>query len=472
MAGLTHTDRGGSRGPHAPSIREYLEENAVYAIITVVAFILILGILVMIHELGHFLTARLFGVRVEEFGLGFPPRVYPSPQKAKRIRESGRTVYSLNALPLGGFVRLAGENGVAAPRPEAVEDAAEGQATRAAAGLSLSGQSAPADDPGAFANKPAWQRIIILVAGAFNNMVLAMLLVFILLAVIGTPRTMVQVAGVEFGSPAYRAGLRSGDIIQRAAGQPIQDTSDVRKVVTPYLGRPVDLAIKRGNRAFAVNLVPRVGPLACDTGPIGVVTSPSNAHNVPVDAGQAAATALNVPVAVAQALAAIPGALINPPAASSPAPRGPNCPFATRYVTFGGHVTDALTIQNHVQVPGAVQNDTCLPASSSGVAVTGPIGILRQVGCEANAISTRGWEPLLTLIIDLSATLAVMNLLPFPALDGGRVLFVLISLVARRRVRPETEALAHALGMAALLTLIFVISAHDISNWFTNRPTF
>ncbi len=450
-----------------------------YVIITVVAFILILGILVLIHELGHFLTARFFGVRVEEFGVGFPPRIYPSPQKAKRLRESGKTVYSINALPLGGFVRMAGENGVASPRPEDGEDATEGAARHDSAGLSLSGQPAAADDPGAFANKAPWQRIIILVAGAFNNMVLAIVLVFLLLAVIGTPQTMVQVAGVELGSPASQAGLRPGDIIQKVDGQPVQATSDIKQLTAPHEGHPVTLAVKRAQQSLAVTLVPRLDSthsktgqvaFACDAGPIGVVTSPSYEHNVPTSIGQAAGTAINVPVVVVQALAAIPTALINPPQASPPA--FDTCNYPSRYLTFGEQVMNAKQISTDVKVPGAVQEDACLPTATNGVAVTGPVGILRQVGCEANAISTRGWVPLLTLVIELSATLAVMNLLPFPALDGGRILFVLIALVARRRVRPEVEALVHALGMAALLTLILVISAHDVSNWFTNRPTF
>jgi len=440
----------------------------VYVIITVVAFILILGVLVLIHELGHFLTARLFGVRVEEFGIGFPPRVYPSAQKAKKIRDSGRTVYSINALPLGGFVRMAGENGVAAPRSEAVEDAIEGAARHDSAGLSLSGQSAAGDDPGAFANKAPWQRIIILVAGAFNNMVLAIVLVFLLLAVIGTPQTLVEVAGVEIGSPAYQAGLRPGDIIQKVDGRSVQNTSDIRRFAAP--GQRVALTVTRAQQSLTMGLVPRpAAELNCDAGPIGVLTSPSNEHNVPTSIGQAAGTAIGVPVAVVQALVAIPTALFNPPQAS-PTPIDP-CNYPSRYLTFGDGVMKADQITN-IRVPGAVQEDTCLPTATNGVAVTGPVGILRQVGCEANAIPTRGWVPLLTLIIELSATLAVMNLLPFPALDGGRILFVLIALVARRRVKPEVEALVHALGMAALLTLILVISAHDVSNWFTNRPTF
>jgi regulator of sigma E protease len=138
-------------------------------------------------------------------------------------------------------------------------------------------------------------------------------------------------------------------------------------------------------------------------------------------------------------------------------------------VTFGGQVRDALDVGT---ARGAPQPDPCLSTSGAGSGVVGPIGIIRQVGCEANAVHSQGWVPLLTLVAEISADLAIVNLLPIPALDGGRLLFVLIALVTRRRLRPEVEGMAHALGMAALLTLIFVVSWHDVMNLINNRPVF
>src|SRR5919197_5014943 len=179
-------------------------------VITVAAFIVVLGLLVLVHELGHFLTARLFKVRVEEFGLGFPPRLYPRPAVVERLKAQGKTVYSLNALPLGGFVRLAGENGVVTP--------GRGSSAQPRDTTVREANAVSADDPGAFATKPAWQRAIVLVAGAVNNMALAMALVFLIFAVIGTPQTRVEIVGVALHSPAARAGIGPGDIIPRAGG--------------------------------------------------------------------------------------------------------------------------------------------------------------------------------------------------------------------------------------------------------------
>ena len=157
-------------------------------VITVAAFLVVLGLLVLVHELGHFLTARLFKVRVEEFGFGFPPRLYPRSAVVERLKAQGKTVYSLNALPLGGFVRLAGENGVVTP--------GRGSSVRPGDAPVREANTVTADDPGAFATKPAWQRAIVLVAGAVNNMALAMGLIFLIFAVIGTPQTKVAIVGV------------------------------------------------------------------------------------------------------------------------------------------------------------------------------------------------------------------------------------------------------------------------------------
>ena len=135
-----------------------------------------------------------------------------------------------------------------------------------------------------------------------------------------------------------------------------------------------------------------------------------------------------------------------------------------------GRLANGMSVPG--MAPGAVKPDACLSASAAGSGLVGPIGIIRQVGCEANAVRSQGWVPLLTLVAEISADLAIVNLLPIPALDGGRLLFVLISVVTRRRVRPEVEGMAHALGMAALLTLLFVVSWHDVVNLFNNKPVF
>lgn len=422
----------------------------IYIVVTIVAFVLILGILVIIHELGHFLTARLFKVRVEEFGIGFPPRLYPSRETVRRRRESGKTVYTLNALPLGGFVRLAGENGVASsPGP-----AGNGST------LSLSGDATAEDDPGAFATKPAWQRAIILAAGSFNNLVLAMLLMFFMLAGLSTPQqAQVEIVGVALSSPAMGAGLQPGDVIRAIDGRAPRGAEDVKAWIQAREGQRVSLQVSRAGDTQTVTLVPR-SHYRCDAGAMGVMTSPLNPRYAPMPLGQAVSTAAHVPVVYIQGIAA----LAFPQA---------TCMQTTQYRTFGNHLAYASTIDAYIpNTKGMVPQDQCLATSSSGAGLAGPIGIVRQIGCEANSIPSQGWAPLLTLVVELSTSLAILNLLPVPALDGGRLLFVLISVVARRRVRPEIEGMAHALGMVALLTLMLVISWHDLANWLGQKPTF
>jgi regulator of sigma E protease len=288
--------------------------------------------------------------------------------------------------------------------------------------------------------------------------------------VIGTPQTKVEIVGVAFHSPAAQAGIVPGDIIHSVDGRVPRDPTDVQVVTGAHAGRPVTLVLVRQGHPHTVQLVPRTSGIPCDQGPMGVITNPV-VHNVPVGAGQALGEALHVLVAMVQSIG---GALIQLAAGQTqtgglPPPRPSGCGYPSRYVTFGGQVRDALDVGT---ARGALQPDPCLSMSGAGSGIVGPIGIIRQIGCEANAVHSQGWVPLLTLVALISAQLAIVNLLPIPALDGGRLLFVLISLMARRRLRPEVEGMAHALGMAALLTLIFVVSWHDVMNLINNRPVF
>jgi membrane-associated protease RseP (regulator of RpoE activity) len=276
---------------------------------------------------------------------------------------------------------------------------------------------------------------------------------------------------VALHSPAAQEGIVPGDIVRSVDRRVPRDSADFKALTGAHPGRPVTLVLARQGRTRTVRLVPRTSGIPCDQGPMGVITNPVDGHNVPVGAGQALGVALHVPVAMAQSIG---GALVQLAAGQTqtgrlPQPGPPGCGYPSRYVTFGGQLHDALDVGT---ARVAVQPDPCLSMSGSGSGLVGPIGIIRQIGCEANAVHSQGWVPLLTLVAEISADLAIVNLLPIPALDGGRLLFVLISLVARRRLRPEVEGMAHALGMAALLTLIFVVSWHDVMNLINNRPVF
>lgn len=336
-------------------------------LVGILTFFIVLALLILVHELGHFSFARLMGVRVEEFGLGFPPRV--------KSWRRGETVYSLNAVPLGGFVRMLGENGEAA-------------------------------DPHSFGAKPPWQRFVVLAAGPSMNILLA-LAIFFFAFLVGSPRSLTVVTSVAPGSPAAAAGLRSGDRILKVDGRSVSYFEDLQGATFEHLGQRVSLVVQRGSETYRTVLVPRKHPPR-NQGPMGVGLKKSAVVRYsPPKAAQLSAQA------VGQMVLGLP-----------------------------------------ILLERLSQHDT------SGVA--GPIGIAHFTTKVVQQEPQTGPGSLLQLVALLSASLGVLNLLPIPALDGGRIVFVLISWVRRRNLDPEVEGLVHMVGMAVLLFLIALISYQDI----------
>jgi regulator of sigma E protease len=344
-------------------------------LITLVSFFVVLATLILVHEFGHFFTAKLFGVRVFEFGLGFPPRV-------AAVRHNG-TVYSLNALPLGGFVKMKGENGE------------------------------EADEPDSFGAHPWWQRAIILVAGPGMNVLLALLLFFLTMDWIGTPVGTNVVDVVAPHSPAQHAGLRHGDRVIALDGHPTRKLIDLQKLTAEHLGHVVTLTVVRGSHRFHVRLVPRPNPPP-NQGPIGVETT------VRIDRYSPTVAVVRSFQAVGAVLTAIPSIIQN----------------------IGQHGT---------------QN------------ISGPVGIARLTGEAARDVPQTGWGQLFAFVALLSANLGVLNILPIPALDGGRLVLVLVSGIRRKNLNPELEGLIHLVGMALLLTLILLISYQDVVRWLSGE---
>jgi regulator of sigma E protease len=344
----------------------------------ILSFVVILAVLILVHELGHFSMAKLFGVRVDEFGLGFPPRL--------KTWRRGDTVYSVNAIPLGGFVKMLGENG---------ED----------------------HEPDSFGAKPPWQRFVVLVAGPAMNLLLAIVIAFVAF-VVGSPRGLTVITGVAAGSPAASARLQVDDTIVAINGRPVHWLSDLQDVVQTdvdhYPGQPVSLRVRRGTRQFTVVVVPRIQPPP-HQGPMGIE--------------------LKKTVAIAY----------------SPADA-----LGRSFRQIGAMVT---------AVPAVIQS---LSQPSSGN-LSGPIGIAHYTTITVDHEPTTGPGTLLLLVALLSASLGVLNLLPFPALDGGRIVFVLISWLRRRNLDPELEGVIHMVGMAVLLVLIMVISYNDITRWVSGQ---
>lgn len=341
------------------------------------AFALILTPIIFVHELGHFLAARFFKIRVEEFGLGFPPR-------AVKLAERNGTVYSLNWIPLGGFVRPAGEDDPSVPD-----------------GLSAA---------------PKLARFVTLVAGAAANFLLAFF-VFWIAFMIGP--SAVAVSSVQDNSPAMEAGLQTGDLILEVNGQLVENNTILLTAVTENAGESIELLLQRGDEMITVNLVPRrPGEYdAANEGPIGIGLGFGR---------------------------------------SSRLARGP-------IESISASVNSIVEIISlTVRAPIMLLEGEITPEQARPV---GPVGISQIAGETARyTASTGDWFQLLRITAFISVALGFTNLLPIPALDGGRILFVLIEAIRGRRIEPEREGMVHLVGMLFLLGLMFLLIIQDISN--------
>ena len=348
---------------------------------TLIIFLLTFTVIIAVHEFGHYLTARLLGMKVLEFAFGFPPRVFA-------VRHADID-YSINAIPFGGFVRILGQDDFA------IRQAGEGA-------------------PGSFTSKPWWAQAIVLAAGVTMNMVLALFVLTIAFATGTTASTGdVRVREVAPDSPASAAGIQTGDIVRAADGRKIERSSELVSYVRAQArlnpDKEVTLEIERNGRPLApIKAVPRAEPPE-GQGPLGIsLEEVQGPIAVPLPEAFRQAASLSGQV-IAQ-IAELPGQLL--------APRSPS---------------DAPT-------------------------VGGPIEIFRVTG----EVAQFGLPTFLKLVGVLSVNLAVLNIIPFPGLDGGRLFFVLLGGIFRVRLSPQVEAAVHAVGFVLLLLLLVVVSIADI----------
>lgn len=355
--------------------------------ITFIIFIIVLGVLVLVHELGHLIVAKWSGMRVEEFGFGFPPRLWG--------KKFAGTIYSLNTIPFGGFVKITGEDG--------------------------SGK----DDPNSFAHKSATRRAATLVAGVVMNILLA----FVLLVVVNLSglRTQldenhpdvrasdlrVQIVQVIDNSPATSAGLNSLDEIIgfRWSGQELKITkvSEVQSFIGAHKGQKIVMLVERGGQVLEKELVPRVNPPAGE-GALGISLALTGEVRYPflpaiIEAGK------------------------------------------QTWFLFANIVIGFATIIKNVFVHG-----------SPGADLSGPIGIAQYTGQAARV----GWTYLLQFVALISVNLAVLNLIPFPALDGGRLLFIGLEKIRRKPIPHKVEAIVNTIGFALLILLMIYVTTKDV----------
>jgi regulator of sigma E protease len=358
-----------------------------------IAFLSIIGLLV-IHEFGHFILAKKFGVKVEEFGIGYPPRLL-----GKKI---GQTLYSLNLLPFGAFVRIPGEGG----------------------------EEANIEDYRRFTGKPIWQRSLIILGGVVSFWVVAIILLSIVFG-LGAPRAIsdneagplvnpkVQILAVAPGSPAEEAGIKVGDTIKKFSifnfQFSIDKVKDIQELTEKYKGQEVTLTIERGKQVFEVTLVPRVSP--------------------PEGEG-------------AMGVALVRTALIAYPWYKSP--------IEGIRATF--NLTIAI-ITGWGQILGNLLQGEGLP---KGVQLVGPVGIGSLITQAAQA----GVNYFLQFIAIIAVYLAIFNILPLPALDGGKLLFLGIEKVKGRPVNQKIEQNITTAFFALLIVLMIWVTIRDISRLF------
>ncbi|MGD8807458.1 MAG: M50 family metallopeptidase [Chloroflexota bacterium] len=347
---------------------------------TIGAFILVLTPIILVHELGHFVAARLSGIRVEEFGLGFPPR-------ATTLFKRGGTIYSLNWIPVGGFVRPAGEDDPTVP--------------------------------GGLAGASKKARLFTLLAGAGANFILA-LVVFWIAFMIGPPKYEVVIPEVQPGSPAMAAGIQPGDVFVSVNGREVTGSDVVVEEIGSSHGKPVNLVLLRNGEEITLTVTPRVeGDYDPEIeGPTGIRLE-----------GQR--TGENASMGPLQSLA-----------------------------MSGQTMFDV--VWNTLRAPVMLIRGQISPSEARPVSV---VGLSQLAGRAAEETANQGdWFPLLWFAAVISVALGFTNLLPIPALDGGRIMFVLVEAVRGRRIEPEREGMVHLVGMLFLLGLMLLIIVQDIVN--------
>jgi regulator of sigma E protease len=352
----------------------------------IIIAILVFAVLVLVHEFGHFIVAKRSGVRVDEFAIGFPPRLF----SFKR----GETTYSLNLLPLGGYVRMPGENG------ETTDE-----------------QGNP--DTRTFGAQSAAKRAAILVAGVTMNLLFAWVIYTGIFAIVGQGHPdYAYINSVAAKSPAQSAQLLANDRIIAINGQAVNDANSVHDAITNAIAAdksnnatvPLTLTVLRNGKQDIIHVDARKNP----------------------PAGQG-----NVGITIGEHLKYTPIPLWKTPIMGVQQ-------IGTNFVLEGDGIHQILV--------GVIK---------PGDAFTGPVGIVKVTGDIAN----QGIGPLLFFTAFLSWNLAVVNLLPIPGLDGGRLLILGIEVLRRgRRMAPEREALINLAGMVFLLSLIAIITFNDISH--------
>lgn len=327
---------------------------------TIVYAIIIFCLLIFVHEFGHFITAKLCGIKVNQFAIGMGPSILK--------KQKGETLYSLRAFPIGGFCAMEGED-------------------------------EESEDERAFNNQPAWQRAIVLAAGSIMNLLTAIILMIIIAFFVGTATTTIEV--VQDGSPAYEAGMKNGDRVIRIDDSEIDDWKEFQSIVGANEGEEITITVLRDEAEKEISVIPQYDE---ETKRSLVGVTPHMDHGL---------------------VSSVGAGVVN------------TCNMAKMMYKLIGQL---------------------LTGDVSAKELSGPVGIVYVV----NDSAKMGVIYVVYLAALLSLNLAIMNLLPFPALDGGRLLFLVIRKVTGKRVTDEMEGKIHFIGIMLLLLLMVYVTWNDI----------
>ena len=337
--------------------------------LTILACIFVFGILVTVHEFGHFITAKLTGMKVEEFSIGFGPTIYQ--------QQEGETLYSLRMLPLGGYNKIAGMD------PDDPEDPERG-----------------------FNSKPVTSRMLVILAGSLMNILLPVLIFFGLFLAFGmdVPENKPVLGQIIEGYPAEQSGLKEGDRILSINGKPVHEWLDIRKNIADSGMQPIPFEIQRDTEKLTITVTPGVNP---ETGKpfIGVVSSLKNVRLTPVQAVVASVTATK-------------------------------------------NIVKNMYASLYHMVTGKTKAE-----------FSGPVGVAKMAG----EVAHKGFDRLMQFTAMLSLNLAIINLLPLPALDGGHFLILLIEAVTGHKLGKTAMQNIQKVGVAMILALTIFATFKDLT---------
>ena len=358
---------------------------------TLIIFIITLSILVLVHEFGHFLMAKKMGVKVEEFGIGLPPRLFGI--------KKGETLYSVNLLPIGGFVKLYGEE---------YDELNHKNKTKQ-------------NKNRTFVNKKPWQKTLIVLGGVIGNFLLGWFIFsYLVTQGVPVPTNKVIVEKVTKNSPASMAGLKEKDVILKFVPPispisliPLTSSTSLIALTQKYAGTNIKLLVQRNDQQLTVDLIPRLNPPKGE-GPLGVSITSFVEKKYPWYTAPfyGLVEAFSITAKIATELGKI----------------------LFGFITF----------------------------QKQNVDVAGPIGIANLAG---QAIKC-GRNAFLEFLALLSLTLAIINILPFPALDGGRLVFVLYKGITKKKPNKNFEKYTNLIGFVMLLSLAALITVSDIIKLF------